>query len=65
MLRLLYGDAYTDERLKRFGMADSDRCRRCFDKETVHHLLMECPYSCEVYKILGIQHTDINISNKD
>jgi exonuclease III len=62
MLRLLHGDVYTAERRVRFGLAESDICRRCFLKETIFHLLAECPYSLEVYKLLGIanSNTDAN-----
>jgi hypothetical protein len=58
MLRLAHGDVYTAERRARFGLTESDTCRRCFQKETIFHLLMECPYSIEVYKLLGINVTN-------
>ncbi len=45
MLRLLYGDVYCAERLVHFNLSDSDRCRRCLEKETIMHLLVECPYT--------------------
>ncbi len=54
MLRLLHGDVYTAERQLHYGMSDSDRCRRCFDKESIVHLLTECAYSWAVYSILGL-----------
>ncbi len=60
MLRLLQGDVYTAERLKRFGMSNSDICRRCFGKETIYHLLLECPYSIEIYNKLGLTDRSIN-----
>jgi hypothetical protein len=50
MLRLLYGDVYCAERLVRFGLSDSDRCRRCFEKETIMHLLTECSYTKRIYE---------------
>jgi hypothetical protein len=59
MLRLLHNDVYTAERLTRFGMSDSDRCRRCFAKETLNHLLLECPYSMEVFEQLVQRPFDI------
>jgi hypothetical protein len=58
-LRLLHGDVYTAERLKRFKMADSDICRRCFEPETLTHLLLECPYSIETYNKAGLRQVTI------
>jgi hypothetical protein len=54
LLRLLHGDVYCGARLYRFGLLDSDRCIRCFDEETVSHLLYQCPYSKEVWGRLGL-----------
>jgi hypothetical protein len=59
LLRLLYGDVYTAERRVRFGLSESDRCRRCFDKETILHLLMDCPYSKTVLKLMKIESDNI------
>ncbi len=64
MLRLVHGDVYTAERRARFGLADSDTCRRCFQKETIHHLLRECPYSLETFKLLGINITNNTTENE-
>jgi zinc-binding in reverse transcriptase len=54
LLRLLQRDVYCGERLLRFGLAESEQCIRCFQKETIEHLLQSCPYSVEVWKILGV-----------
>jgi hypothetical protein len=54
MLRLLQGDVYCGDRLVRFGMTESDRCRRCFEKETIIHLTLECPYTKLVLQKLGM-----------
>jgi hypothetical protein len=59
LLRLIHGDVYTAERRQRFGMSDTDRCRRCFEQETIIHLLQECPYSKEVFRHLNINHTEL------
>jgi hypothetical protein len=59
MLRFLQGDVYSGERLVRFGLTENDRCKRCFEKETIYHLLMECSYTQSVYKILRINTNDI------
>jgi hypothetical protein len=54
LLRLIHGDVYCGARLIRFGLADSDRCIRCFSEETIKHLLYECPYTQEVWGRLGL-----------
>jgi hypothetical protein len=64
MLRLAHGDVYTAERRVRFGLTESDTCRRCFQKETIHHLLRTCPYSLEVFKLIGINITDNTNDNE-
>ena len=45
LLRLIHGDVYCGSRLKKFNMTDNDRCHRCFDEETINHLLLDCPYT--------------------
>jgi retron-type reverse transcriptase len=59
ILRLLQKDVYCGARLVRFGLEESDRCRRCFEEETINHLLLDCPYSREVLSLLGITDFDI------
>jgi hypothetical protein len=54
ILRLIHGDVYCGTRLYKFGLAESDRCIRCFEAETIQHLLYECPYSREVWGRLGL-----------
>ncbi len=61
MLRLLQKDVYCGERLVRFGMTNIDSCRRCFEVETIRHLLLECPYSREVWRLLGVNINLIEI----
>ncbi len=56
ILRLLHGDVYCGARLYRFGLSDNDRCIRCFEGETIKHLLLECPYTKEVWSRLGLPH---------
>jgi hypothetical protein len=60
MLRLLYGDVYCAERTFRFGLSENDKCRRCFAIETINHLLLECPYTLEVYSQLGLTRLNLN-----
>jgi hypothetical protein len=60
MLRLLHGDVYCAERTYRFGISDTDKCKRCFSIETITHLLCYCPYTRNVYSLLGINTNDLN-----
>ena len=59
MLRLIHGDVYCGVRLKKFKMADIDTYIRCFENETNKHLLIECPYTKEIWNLLGIDSNDI------
>jgi len=54
ILRLIHGDVYCGARLKKFKLSDNDRCLRCFEEETISHLLLECPYTAEVWRKLGV-----------
>ncbi len=53
ILRLIHGDVYCGVRRKKFKMTDDDTCGRCFQPETIRHLLLECPYSQQVWALLG------------
>jgi hypothetical protein len=53
LLRLMHGDVYCGVRRKKFQMTDNDSCGRCFQPETIKHLLLECPYSQQVWALLG------------
>jgi hypothetical protein len=53
MLRLIHGDVYCGSRLKKFKLTDNDRCIRCFEEETILHLLIMCPYTKQVWNTLG------------
>lgn len=53
LLRLMHGDVYCGVRRKKFQMTDNDSCGRCFQPETIKHLLLECPYSQQVWAQLG------------
>ncbi len=59
ILRFLHGDVYCKERLFRFGLAEDSTCGRCFGTETIQHLLIQCPYSAEVWGRLGIMPTQV------
>jgi hypothetical protein len=56
LYRLLHGDVYCGARTYRWGLTDSDRCIRCFGEETIRHLLLECPYTREIWSRLGVAH---------
>jgi hypothetical protein len=58
MLRLIHGDVYCGERLKKFKLSEIDPCIRCFEKETIKHLLTECPYTHGIWLLLGIIAND-------
>jgi hypothetical protein len=58
LVRLLHGDVYCGSRTYRWGLTESDRCIRCFEEETIQHLLLSCPYTTEIWDRLGIVHTD-------
>jgi hypothetical protein len=40
--RLLHGDIFCKERMKRFGMVEEDKCERCGNIETIRHQIYEC-----------------------
>jgi hypothetical protein len=54
VLRLIHGDVYCGVRRKKFKMTDNDTCGRCFQPETIQHLLLDCPYSRQVWALLGV-----------
>ena len=53
----------TGDNLKRRGMEGPSRCPLCrSEEETVNHLLLTCPYTMEVWKlVLNPSHVNINI----
>jgi hypothetical protein len=55
LLRLIHGDVYCRSRLMKFGITDNDRCQRCFEEETISHLLTECPFTKQVWSKLHLQ----------
>ena len=60
MLRLIHGDVYCGTRLKKYKLSEYDTCIRCFEKETIKHLLIECPYTQEIWSTLGVDYTQTN-----
>jgi hypothetical protein len=60
MLRLVHGDVFCGTKLVRSGLSDIDTCIRCFDTETTNHLLLHCPYSQAVWRVLGVNTTSFH-----
>jgi hypothetical protein len=40
-------------------LSDNDRCIRCFEEETITHLLLECPYTIATWQMLGMSPTTL------
>ena len=56
-LRLIHGDVYTGTKLLKFGLSDSDECKKCRQPESLLHLVKDCWYSgliwskiCKLYQ---------------
>jgi hypothetical protein len=60
LLRLLHGDVYCGTRLVKFGLSEIDQCIRCFQTETIRHLLIDCPYSKMVWQAIGVDSTTVS-----
>jgi Reverse transcriptase (RNA-dependent DNA polymerase)/zinc-binding in reverse transcriptase len=56
LLRLVHGDVYCGTLMKRWNMVESDTCHRCFQPETIEHLLLHCPYSAAVWDMMNMPH---------
>ena len=50
ILKIAHGDIYTQEKLNRFGLADSDNCPRCGAIETLKHKILECEYVTRIWR---------------
>jgi hypothetical protein len=53
-LRLIHGDVYCGTRLVQFKLTDIDMCVRCFEPETIDHLVSHCPYNKCIWQEIGI-----------
>jgi hypothetical protein len=60
ILRLIHGDVFCGTRLVRSGLSDIDTCTRCFETETINHLLLQCPFTQAVWGLLGINAGSFN-----
>ena len=60
--KILNRDVFTNEKLFRFGMAESDRCVFCqTEVESIEHLLFSCKISSVFWKHVLFWLRDINI----
>ena len=51
-------------RMKKFKMKDKDQCPRCGQIETTKHLLWECKYSQEIWKLYNNLMEEIKLNNE-
>jgi hypothetical protein len=70
MLRVINGDVFSKDRMKRFGMINDDICDNCGQIETKEHLLLECTaarklweYFSTIYKSTHGRPYKINLLN--
>ena len=63
LLRAMHGDIYTQSKLYRFGMGDSETCPRCDQVEDLRHKLLECDYINRIWRVVDrhLKTTNINI----
>ena len=50
ILRVAHGDVYTQSKLYRFGMVDTDRCPRCNEAESLAHKFINCEYIRRIWR---------------
>ena len=48
--QVLHHTLMTNRKLYQFGLADSDRCEKCGNLDTVTHLLYECKFILPIWK---------------
>jgi hypothetical protein len=49
--RLIHRDFFTHVRMKKYKMTDTDKCPRCFESETITHLLWECHHVKKIWEL--------------
>ena len=47
---MVHGDVYTQSKLHRFGLADTDKCPRCDEIEDLKHKVLECQYTKKIWR---------------
>ena len=68
LLRIVHGDVYTQSKLFRFGMSDTNVCPRCNEIEDLKHKFVECAYVKLIWqkaKPFIIKLQDVNHQNDD
>jgi hypothetical protein len=61
--RMVNGDFFTYERMKKFKMCDSDKCPRCGMTETMKHLLWECGESRNIWRLFNGMLSEVTNNN--
>ena len=66
-LRLLHGDIFTNAKLLKLGLTDSDECSKCRQRETLQHLIKDCWYSGIIWSRIHelYKKTDTRTQNYD
>jgi hypothetical protein len=62
--RLISKDFFTMEKMFKYKMVDSDKCKRCGEVETYKHLLWECREAKKIWHLFNEFLTDLNQSNE-
>ena len=63
VLRIAHGDVYTNDRLFRFGLAESAKCIHCdSETENLEHRLMTCPLASSAWQQLNIKLAELNLT---
>jgi len=60
MLRLIHFDVYCGKIMKKIGLTGNDTCIRCLEKETIKHLMMDCPNTQEIWWTINVNTNEIN-----
>ena len=64
LLRVAHGEIYTNEKLARFGLIDSNKCDRCDEVDTLLHKFIDCGYVKEIWKHLSLVTASIRTTNQ-
>ena len=49
LLRVAHGDIYTQDKLFRYGLKDTNKCPRCDEIETLKHKIVDCEYASRIW----------------
>jgi hypothetical protein len=62
--RLISKDFFTMEKMFKYKMVNSDKCKRCGDVESYKHMLWECREAKNIWKLFNEFVTSINQNNE-